>query len=146
MLDNATQWAWLRLSRGLSYDQVRAQLAAGGRFAGWRVATVAELRLFFVNFAGSPRGHSTDPRVERKLQRLLCGPLNEVSKRETGWYRRDSSGFAGDPAGPDNEMIHYHAGYLTVDSDRIVIDPESGGSFRPGVADSGWGSFLVRRQ
>jgi len=40
----------------------------------------------------------------------------------------------------------YHAGYLTEDSDRIIIDPESGGSFGPGVADLGWGSFLVQRQ
>ena len=121
-------------------------MAAGGRFAGWRFATVAELRLFFANFTGSPLGHSTDPSIERTLQRLLGGPLNEVSNRETGWYRRDSPGFAGDPASPDNDMINYHAGYLAEDSDRIVVDPESGGSFRPGVADSGWGSFLVRRQ
>ncbi|MGC1449455.1 MAG: hypothetical protein WA830_05395, partial [Candidatus Sulfotelmatobacter sp.] len=54
----------------------------------------------------------------------------------------DSSGFAGDPAGPDNEMIHYHAGYLTEDSDRIVIDPESGGSFsQAGCGGFGMGQF-----
>jgi hypothetical protein len=148
LLDKATHLEWLRLNltAGLSYEQVTAQLATEGQFAGWRMATVEELQLFFAHFTGSPTGHSTDPMIERKLQRLLGGPLNEVSNPAIGWYRRDSTGFVGDPAGPDNNMIHYHAGYMTEESGGFNIDPESGGSFAPGVASLGWGSFLVRHE
>lgn len=148
LLDHSTRLAWLQLSHtaGLSYDQVREKFVTDGRFAGWRFATTAELHTFFADFTGSPTGHSSDPAIERTLQQLLGGPLNQVSNPEIGWYRRDSYGFVGDPAGPDNEMIHYHAGYLTEETGGFNIDPDSGGSFRPGVADAGWGSFLVLKQ
>jgi hypothetical protein len=147
LLDKRTHLEWLRLNltAGLSYNQVRAELAPERRFAGWRYATPEELRLFFAHFTGSATGRSNNPVIERKFQRLLGGPLNEVSNPATGWHRRDSYGFVGDPAGPDNSMIHYHAGYLTEESDGFDINPDTGGSFAPGTTNAGWGSFLVRR-
>jgi len=146
LLDRATHLKWLRLNftAGLSYETVREELTPEGRFDGWRFATPEELQLFFAHFTGSPTGHSNDRAIERKLQRLLGGPLNDVYNPETQWFRHDSYGFVGDPVGPDNKMIHYHAGYMTEESGGFNIDPDSGGSFMPGVASSGWGSFLVR--
>src|SRR5260370_25504853 len=36
----------------------------------------------------SPDGRSTDPLIERKLQRLLGGPLDTMSNDQTGWSRK----------------------------------------------------------
>ena len=91
-----------------------------GEFEGWRLATVDELRRFFADFTGTVDGHSSDPRIERKLQRLLGGPLDEAANVSTGWHRWDTSGFVGNPIGPNvngNGLIDYHMGYIGEDSE-----------------------------
>jgi len=53
--DTATGLDWLDVTqtRGLSYDQVNAQMVSGGLYEGWRYATVAELDQLIVNFGYS---------------------------------------------------------------------------------------------
>lgn len=50
--DTATGLDWLdvTVTRGLSYDQVTAQLGVGGTYEGYRYATVAELDQLIINF------------------------------------------------------------------------------------------------
>jgi hypothetical protein len=92
LLDQATHLEWLRvsLSAGLSEEAVRKAMEPGGRFEGWRFGTIAEVGTFFAHFTGSPDGRSTDPAIERKLQRLLGGPLDTMSNDQTGWSRKST--------------------------------------------------------
>lgn len=50
-IDEGTGLSWLdlTLSTGLSYNQVTAQFAPGGQFAGYRYATTAEVETFWRN-------------------------------------------------------------------------------------------------
>jgi hypothetical protein len=149
LLDIATNLEWLRLNftTNRSYDQVLKELERGGDFEGWRLATVGELRTCFAHFTGSADGRSTDPAIERKLQRLLGGPLDEVSNASTGWHSSDTAGYVGDPVGPDNNMIHYHLGDVGEDSGPFVtVDPDSGGSDVSGYSSPSQGTFLVRER
>jgi len=149
LLDKVTNLEWLRLNFTTfrSYGQVVKGLEPGGDFEGWRVATVDELRTFFAHFTGTADGHSENLAIERKLQRLLGGPLNEVSNPSTGWHRSDTSGWVGSPIGPDNNMVHYHMAYIGEDSGPMVtIDPDSAGSAAPGAAPGFIGTFLVRQR
>jgi len=139
---------WLRLNftANHSYNKVVDELRAGGEFEGWRLATVPELRRPFADFTGNHNGHSRDQQVGRKLQRLLGGPLSEVTNPETGWHRIDTFAYVDQPVGPDNNMVHYHAGYVGEDTGPLVtIDPDSGGSSIPNFASSEQAVFLVRR-
>ena len=43
-------WLDLTVTRGLSYEQVTAQMGPGGTYEGWRYATVAELDQLIANF------------------------------------------------------------------------------------------------
>jgi hypothetical protein len=145
LLDRATHLEWLRLNftANLSYNQVRKALQPGGTFEGWRLATVRELRTFFANFTGTEDGRSHDLSMERKLQRLLGGPLEESNDPAHDWHR--TSGYVGDPIGPDNHMIHYHMGYIGEESGFLVeIDPFSEGSAISGFFSPSEGTFLVR--
>jgi len=147
LLDLATHIEWLRLNFtvNLSYDQVRKAIQPGGSFEGWRLATVGELTTFFANFTGTEDGRSNDIGMERKLQRLLGGPLQEFNYPLNDGHRWDTSGYVGDPIGPDNHMIHYHMGYIGEDSKVFVkIDPLAEGSSIPGFATPSQGAFLVR--
>jgi hypothetical protein len=152
LLDKKTNLEWLRLdfSADLSLDQVRAQTAADGQFAGWRIATSKELRLFFANFTGLPTGHSTDPIIAHKLQRLLGGPLEQFSDPTIGYHREHSEGFVAEPTVPDGNMVHFQVGFILEDSNALIgakIDPESGLSASDrGYASSSLGSFLVRHK
>jgi hypothetical protein len=57
-------------------------METGGRFEDWRFRTIAEVGTFFAHFTGSPDGRSTTA-IERKLQRLLGGPLDTMSNDQT---------------------------------------------------------------
>lgn len=50
--DTATGLDWLDVTetRGLSYDQVAAEMGSGGAYEGWRYATVTELDQLIINF------------------------------------------------------------------------------------------------
>jgi hypothetical protein len=69
--DTATGLDWLDLTvtRGQSYDQVVAQMGAGGPYEGWRHATRAEVRQFWINAGGA-------------------GPFAGAAKGETNWVGR----------------------------------------------------------
>jgi hypothetical protein len=119
LLDKKTHLEWLRLNltADLSLDPVHAQTAADSPFAGCRVATSQDLRVFFAHFTGSPTGHSTDaPVMAEKLQRLLGGPLEEFSDQTTGWHREDNNGFVRDASVPDGSMVHFQGGTVLEDS------------------------------
>jgi hypothetical protein len=152
LLDKKTHLEWLRLNltSDLSFDEVHALTAVDGPFAGWRVATSKELRVFFADFTRSPTGHSTDPLIAEKLQRLLGGPLEEFSDQTTGWHREDSNGFVGDESVPDGSMVHFQGGTVLEDSNPLVgsiVDPASGISVSARQYGSrSWGSFLVRHK
>jgi hypothetical protein len=127
-------------------------LKSGGKFQGWRLATVAELREFFARFTGTEDGHSSDPSIERALQRVLGGPLDQVSNAESGWHRSATAGTVGNPVGPDKNLVHYNMGYIRKDSyfgqnpapRDVTIDPDSGRSSVPGFSSPSIGTFLVR--
>lgn len=53
--DTATNLDWLDLTQtlGMSYDNVSAQLVAGGTFDGWRFASGDEFNLLISNWTGS---------------------------------------------------------------------------------------------
>jgi hypothetical protein len=93
LLDKATRLEWLRvnLTTHLSEEATRKAMEAGGRFEGWRFATSAEVLVFFAHFTGTPDGKTTDPAIERKLQRLLGGPLSTAENSQTGWGRASTS-------------------------------------------------------
>jgi hypothetical protein len=146
LLDNVTLLEWLRLNltKGLSYNQVRAQMADDGSLAGWRYATAAELQTFFKDFIGSS-DTSSDPSIEAKLQRLMGGPLNTASNPKTGWHRTWSLGLVGDLS----DLGRERRGYIADDRDTgALITPEIWGYTADGVSDQGapGGSYLVRHR
>ena len=49
-LTTGLDWLDVTETRGLSYNQVAAQLGAGGAYAGYRYATMAELDQLIINF------------------------------------------------------------------------------------------------
>ena len=61
------------------------RIARETELAGWRFATLHEVRTFLAHFTGSPDGSSHDPAVVRKLIRLLGGMLRNTSDPQTGW-------------------------------------------------------------
>jgi len=151
LLDRATNLEWLRLNFtvALSYDRIVKELRPDGAFEGWRMATFGEVHTFFAHFTGTTDNHPKDPAIERKLQRLLGGPLEEFSNTSTGWHRSDTRGYAFDPKGPVNNEIHFHESYIAEDSGPFVtVDPDVGESEMPTNA---WnqgtlnGTFLVRK-
>lgn len=48
--DTGLDWLDVTVTRGLSYNQVTAQMGAGGIYEGWRYATMAELDTLISNF------------------------------------------------------------------------------------------------
>jgi len=147
LLDKATSLEWLRLNFtvALSYDRIVKELQPGGALEGWRMATLGEVRTFFAHFTGTTDNHPKDPTIERKLQRLLGGPLDEVSNPSTGWHRSDTRGYVFDPNGPVNKTIHMHEIYIGEDSGPFVtVDPDTGGSEMPANNFGNYGTFLVR--
>ena len=48
--DTGLDWLDVTVTRGLSYNQVTAELGAGGTYEGYRYATMAELDALIVNF------------------------------------------------------------------------------------------------
>jgi len=61
--DPATGWDWLdlHLTAGLAYDEVVAEMGAGGAYEGWRYATRAELAGFWNAFGGDDTYYSKHP-------------------------------------------------------------------------------------
>jgi hypothetical protein len=47
-------WLDLTATRGMSYNQVSAELGEGGDFEGWRYATLSEVVTFLENNGGNP--------------------------------------------------------------------------------------------
>jgi hypothetical protein len=147
LLDKATGLEWLRLNftANRSNKRMLKEIEPGGEFQTWRLANVGELRILFGHFTGTADGHSTDPAMERKLQRLLGGPLDEPFNSSTGWHRTSTDGWAGGPAGRDNEVIRFD-GHIREDSGPIAtIEVDGGGSVPPDFASPSIGTFLVRQ-
>jgi hypothetical protein len=90
LLDRATHLEWLRLSltEGKSEEALSAMMQPTQELAGWRFATRSEVQTFIANFTGTPDGHTSNPSIERKLQRLLGGLDTTPSLSPTGWSRR----------------------------------------------------------
>jgi len=143
LLDHATglEWLHLDLTAGLSYSQVKKNLAAGGKFEGWRYATPAELQQFFADFDGSPDGYSTDRQFVSLLIKALGGPLGTFGNPSTGWHRECMEGLVDVPFA----LGHANYGYIAEDSSSgPVIDPKLEGSSRDDGAPYYIGSYLVR--
>ncbi len=135
------KWLHLDITAGLSYNQVKAESAPGGRFAGWRYATLAELTEFFSHFDGAANGYSTDPKLEAQLQRNMGGPLAHPSNPGTGWHRSSSMALLDVPFDLGRGVF----GYIADDSvGGSQIDPRLQGSSRENSGISGIGSYLVR--
>jgi len=141
--DKATGLKWLHLdiTAGMSYNQVKAELAPGGRFAGWRYATFAELTEFFSHFDGAANGYSTDPKLEAQLQRNVGGPLAHPSNPGTGWRRSSSMALLDVPFDLGRGLYGYIADDSVAGSQ---IDPRLQGSSRVNSGNPGIGSYLVR--
>jgi hypothetical protein len=60
-------------------------------------------RKFFADFTGSSDGRTSDPSIERKLQRLLGGPTEMPGQSSSGWSRR---AFYGHIAGYTPDLDH----------------------------------------
>lgn len=146
LLDKTTGLEWLRLNFTVnrSYERILKEIEPGGEFQTWRLANVGELRVLFEHFTGTADGHSTDSGIERTLQRLLGGPLDEVLNSSTGWHRASTTGWVGGPVQRDNETIRF-SGDVREDSGPVATVEISGGSFAPDFASLSVGTFLVRQ-
>jgi len=141
--DKRTRLMWLHLNftAGMSYERVKAEMAPGGRLAGWRYATPDELREFFSHYDGAPNGYSKNPALEARLQCDLGGPLGSFSNPENGFHRTSSVGFLDVPF----DLGHANFGYIADDNfTGPVIDPKLQGSTRDTFAIAHIASYLVR--
>ena len=93
LLDKATGLEWLRLNFTVnrSYERILKEIEPGGEFQTWRLANVGELLFCLRAFHRHGGRHSTDPGIERKLQRRLaarsmkCLIHRLVGISTTGW-------------------------------------------------------------
>lgn len=135
-------WLHLNVTRGMSYLAVQSELVPGGRFDGWRYATLEELREFFSLFTGTPSGVSRDPALQQQLQRHLGGPLHTFADASIGWRRTSSLGIVA----ARFDLGHATAGYIANDSQSgPVIDAQLQGSTTDSGGSPYIGSYLVRR-
>jgi hypothetical protein len=169
LLDKATHLEWLRLSltHGQSEEALSAMMQPTRELAGWRFATRSEVRAFIADFTGTPDGHTNNPAIERKLQRLLGG-LDTGPAPSTGWSRRAVYGHI---AGYEPDLNHKvpavlptgtpvpcptcgygfitHSAYIADDSNNgqisVTVDPDQQG-WCVGKFSFALGTFLVREQ
>jgi hypothetical protein len=169
LLDQATHLEWLRLSltHGQSEEALSAMMQPTQELAGWRFATRSEVRAFIADFTGTPDGHTNNPAIERKLQRLLGG-LDTGPAPSTGWSRRAVYGHI---AGYEPDLNHKvpsvlptgtpvpcatcgygfitHSAYIADDSNNgqisVTVDPDQQG-WCVGRFNSALGTFLVRER
>jgi hypothetical protein len=173
LLDQATHLEWLRLSltQGENEEALTAMMQPTHELAGWRFATKSEVQTFFADFTGTPDGHTNNPSIERKLQRLLGGPDNTPPPSPTGWSRRATYGHI---AGYEPDLNHKvpsvlptgipapcpacgygfitHSAYIAEDIDNgqvsVTVDPDQQG-WRVGrftIPGLELGTFLVRER
>jgi hypothetical protein len=147
LLDKATGLEWLRLNftADRSYERILKEIEPGGEFQTWRVANVGELRIFFGHFTGTQDGRSTDPGIERKLQRLLGGPLDEPFNSSTGWHRTSTEGWVSDQRCCDHERIFRFGGYMQEDPGPVATIGIGEGSAAANFASHSSATFLVRQ-
>lgn len=148
MLDTSTglKWLHLDLTQNWPIGSILNNMGPGELFAGWRYASVDEVRKMFATFLGNSDGRSANATAEKVLQSGLGGPLDFPVNTGTGWRRESSEGYA------RVDAEHFAlVGYVAKDSDphgiSITIDPEIQGSSTTadqGFQQSGSGSYLVQ--
>jgi hypothetical protein len=170
LLDQATHLEWLRLSltEGKSEEALSAMMQPTQELAGWRFATRSEVQTFIANFTGTPDGHTSNPSIERKLQRLLGGLDTTPPPSPTGWSRRALYGHI---AGYEPDLNHKvpsvlptgtpvpcptcgygfitHTAYIAEDINNgqvsVTVDPDQQG-WCVGKFTFASGTFLVRER
>lgn len=83
--DTSTNLDWLdvTLTRSLSYNEVFAEMGVGGKYEGWRYATVDELNRLIENF-GYPSGGADDDLIELMIHTL--GDTSDAYYDSTDFY------------------------------------------------------------
>jgi hypothetical protein len=86
--DNLTGLLWLHLtaSQTLGYQGIQKALAEGGKLAGWRYATLEELRQFFIDYVGSPDGTSADAAMAARFLDDIDGTTAILDIPETSGH------------------------------------------------------------
>jgi hypothetical protein len=146
LLDKSTclEWLHLNFTANRSYEHMMKETQPGGEFEGWQIATLAQVRTFFAGFTGTPDGSSSDPSIERKLQRLLGGPIDEAFDKPTHWHRNSIYAWMDGPTSPDNNMIHRPLATILEDTGPEAEISIESGSAVPNFASQSYATFLVR--
>jgi hypothetical protein len=146
LLDKSTclEWLHLNFTANRSYERMMKETQPGGEFERWQIANVAQVRTFFARFTGTPDGSSADPAIERKLQRLLGGPIDEAFDEPTHWHRNSIYAWMDGPTSPDNNMIHRPMATILEDTGPEAEIRIESGSAVPNFASQAHATFLVR--
>jgi len=139
LVDQSTGLIWLDLTitANHSYNDVAANLAPGGVYAGWRYATPAEVATLFFDYAGGVENDT----LALQFMNDLGGPLGDFSNPSNGFHRLASYAMNDIPFALGRAMY----GYIAVDNiDGPSIKPGLQGSLLDTVAIPHIGSWLVQ--
>lgn len=139
LVDQSTGLIWLQLTitANHSYNEVAANLAPGGVYAGWHYATPADLATLFFDYSGGV----VNDTLALQFMNDLGGPLQDISDSGTGFHRLMSFALLDIPFG----LGHAIYGYIAVDNQSgPSINPGLQGSMLDSFAYPGTGSWLVQ--
>jgi hypothetical protein len=133
--DTGMDWLDLDLTLGMSFNQVNAELGAGGLFEGWQVATLDQAHTFLTN-AG------------------WIGPFDSSNVSNVGFvanFKALTTSLTDDPAGDLGALSFTNDFADTLGSNRFVDDQGTGitsysftSPIDPSVANQNTSTFLVR--
>jgi hypothetical protein len=146
---NSQEFLRLDFTAGLIYDNVVAELGAGGTFEGWRVATLDDMTLLGSS-AAIVHG-STDPVIIARAEQLrdwFCATCVDTSS--THVYARGliADQITNPISGIGSVQLAFHMGLRLAQPNAIPPEPAEaefrvGGYYYPDISD-GSGVYLVR--
>jgi len=146
LLDKSTGVEWLHwnFTNYYSYNDMKLQLAPGGRFDGWRYATPEELKQFFIDYTGSPNGIVLgNDALAMQFMNDLGGPLFITTNPANGFHRESGAAMLDVPW----DLGHAIYGYVAIDNfSGAKITPNLQGSSRDWFGTSMYGHWLVKEE